>query len=112
MSYPGDSRCSRTRDLETASLGCSPSKNGYDNDHYYHRDPDPTSVEFEDTFKELMEEALGSQHADRQIVIVIDNLDRVAPQSTRSTTACAIPADPAIANGATPKPGLGNHPVT
>ncbi len=37
--------------------------------------PDPTSVEFEHTFMELMDEALSVDN--RRIVLVLDNLDRV-----------------------------------
>ena len=39
---------------------------------------DPTSVEFEATFKELMHEALGKQQG-RRLILVIDNLDRLSP---------------------------------
>ena len=39
---------------------------------------DPTSVEFEATFAELMREALGEDQA-RRLVLVIDNLDRLSP---------------------------------
>ena len=45
--------------------------------------PDPTSIEFESTFKGLMCEALGKDHAWR-LVLVVDNLDRVAPDDARS----------------------------
>jgi hypothetical protein len=38
---------------------------------------DPTSVEFQQVFQEVAEEALGSTGARRRLVIVIDNLDRV-----------------------------------
>jgi hypothetical protein len=37
--------------------------------------PEPTSIEFEDRFRELMSEAL--KQTDRKVVIVLDNLDRV-----------------------------------
>ncbi len=37
--------------------------------------PEPTSVEFEKVFLELMDEALGEH--DRRLVLVLDNLDRV-----------------------------------
>ncbi len=39
--------------------------------------PDPTSVEFEETFTKLMSEALVESK--RRIVLVLDNLDRVVP---------------------------------
>ena len=45
--------------------------------------PDPTSVEFESTFRDLMREALGSDSA-RRLVLVVDNLDRVSPDDARS----------------------------
>ena len=45
--------------------------------------PDPTSIEFESTFKELMENALLVDN-ERRLVIVVDNLDRVAPDDARS----------------------------
>ena len=45
--------------------------------------PDPTSVEFEATFKGLMLEALGANRT-RRLVLVVDNLDRVAPEDARS----------------------------
>jgi len=40
--------------------------------------PDPTSVEFEECFKNLMIDALEDRN--RRLVIVLDNLDRVDPQ--------------------------------
>lgn len=40
--------------------------------------PDPTSVEFESTFRDLCGEAL--QDEKHQLVLAIDNLDRVAPE--------------------------------
>ncbi len=45
--------------------------------------PEPTSVEFEQVFVELMDEALGSE--ERRLVLVLDNLDRV-----QATDALAI----------------------
>lgn len=43
------------------------------------RTPNPTSVEFEMTFTDLMEAAFKNpKHPDRRIVLVVDNLDRVA----------------------------------
>ncbi len=45
--------------------------------------PDPTSIEFEATFKELMREALSANRS-RRLVLVVDNLDRVAPEDARS----------------------------
>ena len=45
--------------------------------------PDPTSIEFESTFRELMECALPAQE-ERRLVIVVDNLDRVVPEDARS----------------------------
>lgn len=43
--------------------------------------PDPTSVEFAKIFRELMEDTIGNDTCDRgkQLVIVLDNLDRVSP---------------------------------
>ena len=43
----------------------------------------PTSVEFETKFKELMGDALGDS-SKRRLVIVVDNLDRVAPEDARA----------------------------
>ncbi|MDE0603756.1 MAG: P-loop NTPase fold protein [bacterium] len=45
--------------------------------------PNPTSIEFETKFKELVEAVLGDS-SNRQLVIVIDNLDRVAPEDARA----------------------------
>ena len=45
--------------------------------------PDPTSIEFESTFKDLMQEALSAPRA-RRLVLVVDNLDRVVPDDARS----------------------------
>lgn len=45
--------------------------------------PDPTSIEFESTFRDLMHEALGD-HPTRRLVLVVDNLDRVSPRDARS----------------------------
>jgi len=45
--------------------------------------PDPTSLEFESMFTELMHEALGDDPA-RRLVLVVDNLDRVSPDDARS----------------------------
>lgn len=39
--------------------------------------PEPTSVDFEQTFRMLMKEALGSAKSTRALVLVFDNLDRV-----------------------------------
>ena len=44
--------------------------------------PDPTSVEFETLFRKLCSEALGDP--ERRLVLVIDNLDRVAPEDARA----------------------------
>ena len=45
--------------------------------------PDPTSVEFESTFRDLMRDSLGTDSA-RRLVLVVDNLDRVSPDDARS----------------------------
>lgn len=45
--------------------------------------PEPTSIEFEDTFRELMNEALPDSEK-RQGIIVLDNLDRVDSKFTLS----------------------------
>ena len=45
--------------------------------------PDPTSVEFESTFRDLMREALANDQA-RRLVLVVDNLDRVSAADARS----------------------------
>ena len=45
--------------------------------------PDPTSIEFESTFKDLMRSALGSCSS-RRLILVIDNLDRVDPHDART----------------------------
>ena len=42
--------------------------------------PNPTSVEFEDYFRRLIEAALDT-HPKRRILLVLDNLDRVDPQA-------------------------------
>ena len=39
--------------------------------------PDPTSVEFETIFRELLDDALAKK--DRKLLLVVDNLDRVQP---------------------------------
>ena len=39
--------------------------------------PDPTSVEFESVFRDLLDDAIGSN--DQKLLLVIDNLDRVQP---------------------------------
>ena len=44
--------------------------------------PDPTSVEFESIFRDLLDEALGPK--DRKLLIVVDNLDRVEPSDALS----------------------------
>ena len=44
--------------------------------------PDPTSVEFEAVFRELLSEAL--EPANRKLLLVIDNLDRVQPSDALS----------------------------
>lgn len=44
--------------------------------------PNPTSIEFEDTFKDLMREAL--RESDRRVLLVLDNLDRVEPNEALS----------------------------
>ena len=46
--------------------------------------PEPTSIEFEKCFSELMDEALGHGGKDRRIILVIDNLDRVDADSALS----------------------------
>ena len=43
-------------------------------------EPDPTSIEFQRTFKELMEAVLSEN---RRLVLVIDNLDRVGATETK-----------------------------
>lgn len=45
--------------------------------------PEPTSVEFQSVFVDLMEAALGSD-TNRRAVLVVDNLDRVAPDDALS----------------------------
>ena len=45
--------------------------------------PDPTSIEFESTFRDLTRAALGD-HPARRLVLVVDNLDRVSPDDARS----------------------------
>ena len=44
--------------------------------------PDPTSVEFESIFRDLLDEAL--EREDRKLLIVVDNLDRVEPSDALS----------------------------
>ena len=45
--------------------------------------PDPTSIEFEKYFSDLVKEAL-EKHSKRKVVLVIDNLDRVDPEAALS----------------------------
>ncbi len=45
--------------------------------------PDPTSIEFEDTFTSLMKEAL-LPHSKRRLLLVLDNLDRIDPSNAIS----------------------------
>jgi len=45
--------------------------------------PDPTSIEFEDTFTSLMEEAL-QPHTERRLLLILDNLDRIDPSNAIS----------------------------
>ena len=44
--------------------------------------PDPTSVEFESIFRDLLDEALKPEN--RKLLIVVDNLDRVEPSAALS----------------------------
>ncbi|MDE2886530.1 MAG: P-loop NTPase fold protein [Chloroflexota bacterium] len=44
--------------------------------------PDPTSVEFESVFRDLLDDALEAE--DRKLLIVVDNLDRVEPSDALS----------------------------
>ena len=44
--------------------------------------PDPTSVEFESIFRDLLDEALEPEN--RKLLIVVDNLDRVEPSDALS----------------------------
>ena len=44
--------------------------------------PDPTSVEFEEVFRELLGEALAPKN--RKLLLVVDNLDRVQPSNALS----------------------------
>jgi hypothetical protein len=44
--------------------------------------PDPTSVEFESVFRDLLDEALEPE--DHKLLIVVDNLDRVEPSDALS----------------------------
>lgn len=48
--------------------------------------PEPTSIDFENTFNELLASALG-KNADRALVLVLDNLDRVDSQDAIKTWA-------------------------
>ena len=48
--------------------------------------PNPTSVEFEQVFREFMGDALGGC-PERRLALVVDNLDRVAPEDARSVWA-------------------------
>ena len=48
--------------------------------------PDPTSLEFERVFRKLMSDALGGC-PERRLALVVDNLDRVAPEDARSVWA-------------------------
>lgn len=46
--------------------------------------PDPTSIEFESMFKDLMRCALQASPSRRRLILVVDNLDRVAPSDART----------------------------
>ncbi|MGF6370918.1 hypothetical protein OKW40_003668 [Paraburkholderia sp. RAU6.4a] len=48
-------------------------------------EPEPTSIEFQDAFSELMEAVLC--HDARRLVIVVDNLDRIDPADTKAVWA-------------------------
>lgn len=47
-----------------------------------HEQPEPTSVEFEGYFRRILDAALGS--AERRLVIILDNLDRISGDDARS----------------------------
>lgn len=47
--------------------------------------PEPTSVEFADDFSDLMDDVLRKE--ERKVLLVLDNLDRVAPEDARSILA-------------------------
>lgn len=53
-------------------------------------DTEPTSVEFEEKFDELLSAALGTE-VDRRLLIVLDNLDRVDVEDARITLATMQP---------------------
>ena len=52
--------------------------------------PDPTSVEFESIFRDLLDEALEPEN--RKLLIVVDNLDRVEPSDALSIWSTLIPS--------------------
>jgi predicted KAP-like P-loop ATPase len=47
--------------------------------------PDPTTIEFQDFFETILSDVLGKE--DRQLIFVVDNLDRLQPQQALSTWA-------------------------
>jgi hypothetical protein len=47
--------------------------------------PDPTTIEFQDFFETILSDVLGKE--DRQVIFVVDNLDRLQPQQALSTWA-------------------------
>ncbi len=53
--------------------------------------PEPTSIEFQKVFYDLLDEALGADER-RQLLIVIDNLDRIDPKTALSiwSTMCTF----------------------
>lgn len=49
------------------------------------RTPDPTTIEFQDIFRKIVSTTLGSGR--RQLIVVVDNLDRLPPEQALSTWA-------------------------
>lgn len=49
------------------------------------RTPDPTTIEFQDIFHEIVSTTLESER--RQLIVVVDNLDRLPPEQALSTWA-------------------------
>jgi hypothetical protein len=47
------------------------------------RTPEPTSIEFREAFQDIMSAVLGAEYEGRELVVVVDNLDRLEPHEAR-----------------------------
>jgi|GEM_PF-4749452 len=70
-------------DIDSQSIGALiAQKYIHDTDTETIETPNPTSVEFEDIFTQLMEDALNKEN--RQLIIALDNLDRVSANDAKA----------------------------